>query len=170
MNAWRAKEAAEILEPAVVAFGDLVDDPALAAIEHQLARAYWFQDENEEAIDLADRALGRAERIEAAGLIADVLITKGALLAFASRPYEGAGALEAGHPARRVARPQRRSSSADCSTSACRTSAATRGCRSIAAAPPHTLAGRFGFAQQLSPRRSAMPARPRSCSASGTGR
>ena len=96
VNAWRAKEAAEILEPAVAAFGDLVDDPALAAIEHQLARAYWFQDENEEAIDLADRALGRAERIEAAGLVADVLITKGALLAYTSRPYEGAGSLEAG--------------------------------------------------------------------------
>ena len=96
LNAWRAKEAAEIFEPAAVAFGDLVDDPALAAIEHQLARAYWFQEQNEEAIDLADRALGRAEQLEAAELIADVLITKGSLLAFAARPYEGAGALEAG--------------------------------------------------------------------------
>ena len=41
------------------AFADLVDDPALAAIEHQLARAYWFSDRDEEAVDLADRALGR---------------------------------------------------------------------------------------------------------------
>ena len=96
MNAWRSKEAADILEPAVVAYGDLVDDEALAAIEHQLARSYWFQDRDDEAIVLADRAIGRAERIEAAGLVADALITKGALLAFASRPYEGSGALEAG--------------------------------------------------------------------------
>jgi tetratricopeptide (TPR) repeat protein len=96
VNAWRSKEAADILEPAAVAYGDLVDDEALAAIEHQLARAYWFQDRDDEAIVLADRAIGRAERIEAPGLIADALITKGALLAFASRPYEGSGALEAG--------------------------------------------------------------------------
>jgi tetratricopeptide (TPR) repeat protein len=96
VNAWRAMEAIEILEPAVLAYADLEDDPALAAIEHQLARAYWFQDRNDEAIPLADRAIGRAERIEATELIADALITKGALLAYTSRPYEGAGILEAG--------------------------------------------------------------------------
>ena len=96
VNSWRSKDALDILEPAVRAYADLADDEALAAIEHQLARAYWFQDRNAEAIELADLAIGRAERIEAVGLIADALITKGGLLAFASRPYEGAGALEAG--------------------------------------------------------------------------
>ena len=96
VNAWRSREAIEILEPAIVTYADLVDDPALAAIEHQLARAYWFGDRNEEAITLADRAIGRAERIEATELIADALITKGSVLGFASRPYEGAGIVEAG--------------------------------------------------------------------------
>ena len=66
-------------------------DAALADIEHQLARAYWFNDRLEQAIELADRALGRAERIEAVGIIADALITKGVLLAWGSRPYEGNG-------------------------------------------------------------------------------
>jgi tetratricopeptide (TPR) repeat protein len=96
VNAWRSREAVEILEPAIEAYADLVDDPALAAIEHQLARAYWFGDFNDEAITLADRAIGRAERIEAAELVADTLITKGSVLAFTTRPYEGAGILEAG--------------------------------------------------------------------------
>ena len=85
-----------ILEPAVEAYGDLVDDPALAAIEHQLARAYWFGDDTGRTIEFADRAIGRAERIEAVELVADCLITKGGCLAFSTRPYEGTGILEAG--------------------------------------------------------------------------
>ena len=96
MNGYRSAEAVTILEPAVVAYGDLVDDPALAAIEHQLARAYWFSDNTEKTIEFADRAIGRAERIEAVELVADCLITKGGCLAFGARPYEGTGILEAG--------------------------------------------------------------------------
>ena len=80
VNDWRSADAIAILEPAVEAYGDLADDPALAAIEHQLARGYWFGDDTVRAIELADRAIGRAERIEAVELIADALITKGALL------------------------------------------------------------------------------------------
>ena len=86
----------DLLEPAVEAYGDLVDDPALAAIEHQLARGYWFGDDTVRTIEFADRAIGRAERIEAVELVADCLITKGGCLAFESRPYEGTGILEAG--------------------------------------------------------------------------
>ena len=95
VNDWRAADAIALLEPAVEAYGDLADDPALASIEHQLARGYWFGDDTVRAIELADRAIGRAERIEAVELIADALITKGGLLD-ASRPYEGIGILEAG--------------------------------------------------------------------------
>ena len=93
---WRAPDAITLLEGAVETYGDLVDDAALAAIEHQLARAYWFGDQEDKATELADRAIGRAERIEAVELIADALITKGALESNASRPYEGIGVLEAG--------------------------------------------------------------------------
>ena len=96
VNSWRAADAIRLLEPAVGAYGDLVDDPALVAIEHQLARGYWFGDDVVRTIELADRAIGRAERIEAVELIADCLITKGGCLAFSQRPYEGTGILEAG--------------------------------------------------------------------------
>ena len=96
VNAWDPGAAVELLEPASEAFADLVADAALADIEHQLARAYWFNDRLEQAVELADRALGRAERIEAVGIIADALITKGVLLAWGSRPYEGTGSVEAG--------------------------------------------------------------------------
>src|SRR3954470_15682681 len=96
VNAWRSHDAVEVLEPAVAEYGDLVDDPALVAIEHQLARGYWFGARDDDAIEFADRAIGRGERIEADELIADALITKGSILAFASRPNEGAGLIEAG--------------------------------------------------------------------------
>ena len=96
VNGWRSADAIRMLEPAVEAYGDLVDDPALAAIEHQLARGYWFGDNTARAIEWADRAIGRAERIEAVELVADCLITKGGCLSFSSRPYEGTGLLEAG--------------------------------------------------------------------------
>jgi hypothetical protein len=49
-------------------------------IEHQLARAHWLNNEADIAIPLADGALGRAERLDDIPLIADVLITKGALI------------------------------------------------------------------------------------------
>ncbi|MEA2612084.1 MAG: hypothetical protein QOI52_43 [Chloroflexota bacterium] len=96
INGYRSADAVVILEPAVEAYGDLVDEPALAAIEHQLARSYWVGDDVVRAIEFADRAIGRAERIEAIELVADCLITKGACLSVSTRPYEGSGILEAG--------------------------------------------------------------------------
>ena len=96
VNGWRAVDAQAILEPALAEFADLGDDPGLALIEHQLARAYWFQEEIDRAIPMADQALGRAERLDDPAIVADTLITKGALLAVNGRPYEGFGSLETG--------------------------------------------------------------------------
>ena len=96
VNGWRAVDAQAILEPAYGEFADLGDDAGVALIEHQLARAYWFQEDRERAVPMADRALARAERVGDLGTIADCLVTKGALIAAHGRPYEGLGALDAG--------------------------------------------------------------------------
>ncbi|MFL5641618.1 MAG: AAA family ATPase [Chloroflexota bacterium] len=96
VNGWRAASAIALLEPALGAFEDLGDDPGLIAIEHQLARAYWFEEDRARAVPLADRALGRAERLDDVANVADILVTKGALIAVDGRPYEGFGAMEAG--------------------------------------------------------------------------
>ena len=58
-------------------------------IEHQLARANWLANESDAAIEFADRALGRAERIDDVALIADILITKGSLVWQSGRGHEG---------------------------------------------------------------------------------
>ena len=106
VNAWRAKEAAEILEPAVAAFGDLVDDPALAAIEHQLARAYWFQDENEEA-DRSRRPRARAGGAHrGCGARRGRAHHEGCPAGLHLATVRGRRLARGRHPARRVARPQ----------------------------------------------------------------
>ena len=89
VNAWNPGAAVELLEPASEAFADLDADAALADIEHQLARAYWFNDRLDQAVELADRALARAERIEAVGIIADALITKGVAAGLGRAPIRG---------------------------------------------------------------------------------
>ena len=96
VNGWRALDAIALLEPALATFDDLGDDPGLILIEHQLARAYWFLEDRDRAVPLADRALGRAERLDDVDNVADILVTKGALLSVAGRPYEGFGSMEAG--------------------------------------------------------------------------
>ena len=80
VNGWRAPDAIALLEPALAAFEDLGDDPGLVLIEHQLARAYWFGEDPARAVPLADRALGRAERLDDLANVADILVTKGALV------------------------------------------------------------------------------------------
>jgi tetratricopeptide (TPR) repeat protein len=86
----------EMLAPAAAEFADLDDQFALAMIEHQLARGLWLAERREEAIPIADQALGRAEKVGDVPLIADVLITKGSLIRMAGRSYEGEAALRAG--------------------------------------------------------------------------
>ncbi len=96
VNGWRAPDAIAFLEPALGAFEDLGDDAGLVLIEHQLARAYWFEEDRVRAVPLADRALGRAERLDDIANVADILITKGALITVDGRPYEGFGSMQAG--------------------------------------------------------------------------
>jgi class 3 adenylate cyclase/tetratricopeptide (TPR) repeat protein len=96
INSWRRAEAVEVLTPALSEFADLGDDPAVAMLEHQLARAHWFMGDTSRAIDLAASALARAERIDDVAQIADTLISKGSLIAMAGRYREGLALLDAG--------------------------------------------------------------------------
>jgi class 3 adenylate cyclase/tetratricopeptide (TPR) repeat protein len=96
VNAYRRREAVELAGPAVAEYGDLGDDPGLAMLEHQLARAHWFLEENDRAIELADRALARAERIDDIGQTADAMITKATIMALSGRYREGLALLIGG--------------------------------------------------------------------------
>ncbi|HEX5239763.1 MAG TPA: adenylate/guanylate cyclase domain-containing protein, partial [Candidatus Limnocylindrales bacterium] len=97
INAWRRSEAVELLTPPVDEFGDLGDHPALAMLEHQLARALWFLDDHTQAIELADRALTRAERVDDYAQIAEAMVSKGSLIALEGRYHEGIALLDGGY-------------------------------------------------------------------------
>jgi class 3 adenylate cyclase/tetratricopeptide (TPR) repeat protein len=96
LTAHRSAEAVALLEPAVVEFADLGDDPALVALHSQLARACFLTSDPRRAVEMADRALEVAEHGGLVPLLADLLITKGTALAELGRTQEGIGAIETG--------------------------------------------------------------------------
>jgi class 3 adenylate cyclase/tetratricopeptide (TPR) repeat protein len=96
LNAFRAEPALEVLEPADRNFADMREDPAVIAIGGQLARACFFSEQNERAIEVADRVLHSAEHANLLAIVADTLITKGSALCNLGRGYEGLGAIRSG--------------------------------------------------------------------------
>ena len=100
--------------------------------------------DGQQAIEFADRAIGRAERIEAVGADRRCPGHEGLLLGFGSRPYEGDGLIEAGV---RLAEAHglNATSSVACSTSACRARPRSA-CRVRPQSRGVDLAARFGFA------------------------
>jgi class 3 adenylate cyclase/tetratricopeptide (TPR) repeat protein len=93
---FRTVEAIALLEPAVEALGDLASDPEGISLSGQLARAYFLNDDNRKAIELADRVLEAAEHADLAAIVADTLVTKGTALGGLGRTVEGVGVISAG--------------------------------------------------------------------------
>ncbi|CAN5735216.1 hypothetical protein BH24CHL6_BH24CHL6_13310 [soil metagenome] len=94
LNAYRTPEALELLQPAYRELADL-DDPALIALGGQMARAYFFAEQDGRALEVADRVLAAAEHANLLPVITDTMITKGSALANQGRAREGAGLLRA---------------------------------------------------------------------------
>jgi class 3 adenylate cyclase/tetratricopeptide (TPR) repeat protein len=92
----RSGDAVALLEPAVAEFADLAGDPALVALQSQLARAYSFTGDRERAVEMADRALEVAEHADLIPLLADTLVTKGTALSTLGRVREGIGVIDTG--------------------------------------------------------------------------
>jgi class 3 adenylate cyclase/predicted ATPase len=95
INGYRRADAVELLTPAATAFADLGDESALAMLEHQLARGLWFTSQPEPAIELAGRAIARAERIDDLAQVADAMVSKGSLIALQGQFHEGLALMEA---------------------------------------------------------------------------
>jgi class 3 adenylate cyclase len=94
--AYRAEPALALLSEAAQRLADLGDDPGLARLNGQLARAYFLHDEDRKALEVCERVLESAERTDQVDVIADTLVTKGSALVSVGRRYEGIGAIEAG--------------------------------------------------------------------------
>jgi class 3 adenylate cyclase/tetratricopeptide (TPR) repeat protein len=92
----RSDRALAILEPAATEFTDLVGDPGTITLDSQLARALFHGQQHQRGVEVADRALAAAERVDFVALVADTLVTRGAALCHLGRSYEGVGAIRAG--------------------------------------------------------------------------
>ena len=92
----QADQALAGLEQAAAEFADLAPDPAAIGLEAQLARAYFLNDKNERALEIAEGVLAAAERANLTAILADVLITKGTALTNVGRTREGMGVIEIG--------------------------------------------------------------------------
>jgi len=96
LSAYRTLDALALLEPAAEEFADLATDPEGIALLSQLARAYFFSEENRRSIEIADRVLEAAEHADLPGIVADTLVSKGTALASLGRAIEGTAVIAAG--------------------------------------------------------------------------
>ncbi len=85
----RPSDAVGLLEPVVDEMTDLGDQPEAIGLVAALARASLFADDYPKALELADRALVAAERIDDVALITETVLTKGTTLLYAARYREG---------------------------------------------------------------------------------
>ncbi len=91
---WRAPEAVPMLQRTEAEVADLAPDPVVIALRASLAKA--ISDSDADAgLAWADRALWDSERLELTDLTADLLATKGSILAFRGRRHEGIALLDA---------------------------------------------------------------------------
>ncbi|MFN2418077.1 MAG: AAA family ATPase [Candidatus Limnocylindria bacterium] len=89
LDTYRPDQALELLEAARQEYADLDGDPILVALDGQLARAYFFLEQAEHAIETADRVLAVAEHLNLVHITADTLVTKGTALIMVGRSREG---------------------------------------------------------------------------------
>ncbi len=90
------EESKVVLSDAWEGSADLADHPVRTELGAQLARAHFFLDENERAIQISEMLLPAAERHDLLPVIADVFITKGTALLNSGRAREALTLLTGG--------------------------------------------------------------------------
>ena len=85
----RPLDGIAILERALKGTADLGDAPEVLALVAALARSCLFADDYPRALELADRVLASAERVDDIALVTDGVLTKGTTLLYLARYREG---------------------------------------------------------------------------------
>ena len=94
-NSGHPGEAVTLLAEARSTDG-LEPNATLASLDAELARAHFMNDQLEASIEVADRALRFAERLDLVEIVADTLVTKGTVLTELGRWHEGLSLIEGG--------------------------------------------------------------------------
>jgi class 3 adenylate cyclase/tetratricopeptide (TPR) repeat protein len=92
----RPLEGIAILEPALAETGDLGQSRDVMILQGALARSYLFADDYRQAIELADRVLVAAGKVDDLPIVTDTLITKGTTLMYMERYREGVALMTGG--------------------------------------------------------------------------
>src|SRR5207253_7942128 len=95
---YRVQEALELLTPIRESLEDLSNDPVVAALDSQLARIHYFNSDPQRALEIADRALAVAERLQLLPVVAETLNTRGGALIDVGRGVEGLIVVEGAIP------------------------------------------------------------------------
>ncbi|HEY4752695.1 MAG TPA: AAA family ATPase, partial [Candidatus Limnocylindrales bacterium] len=97
------ERAIALLEPLDEQLRPLAGDPAFVALQAQLGRAYFLDEQHRRSIEVIDHVLEAAEREDLLDVLADALVTRGSALDSLGRQREGLGVVEIGE---RLARSQ----------------------------------------------------------------
>jgi class 3 adenylate cyclase/tetratricopeptide (TPR) repeat protein len=89
LSQYRVQEAIELLTPIRAEVDDIENDPSVVALDSQLARIHYFNGEPVRALEIADRVLGIAERLQLTSIVAETLNTRGGALIDTGRGLEG---------------------------------------------------------------------------------
>ncbi len=93
VQSYRVESALEALEPVVGELADLEVDPVMIELNATLARAYLVGERLGRAIEIADRVLVPAERLDLVSTICRALAVKGSALMNSGHNYEGMNTL-----------------------------------------------------------------------------
>ena len=85
----RSEESEAVIRDALPSFDDIVGTNEHIQLLLRMANVQWIEDNNEAAIEWADRALVEAERFDVVPSIVQAMITKGGALGYSGRGYEG---------------------------------------------------------------------------------
>jgi hypothetical protein len=95
---YRSEEAVALLEPAMDELQGIDDEAALIRLAAAMIGAYSMHQDNDQALLLIDRYIGRAEHLDLVDVVANMLMRRGITLSQMGRGYEASaltrGALE----------------------------------------------------------------------------
>jgi class 3 adenylate cyclase/tetratricopeptide (TPR) repeat protein len=88
-NLLRSDEAELVIDEALPTFDDIIGTTEHVELLLRMANVKWIGDDNDAAIEWADKALVEAERYDVVPSIVQAMITKGGALGYTGRGYEG---------------------------------------------------------------------------------
>ena len=94
LTVYHTDAALEVLTQIGADIAELRETPDGIAIDMQLARTHWLRDEPRLALQIADRVLGLAERLDLVAIVAEMMSTRGGALNDMGQTYEGIAVME----------------------------------------------------------------------------